>query len=101
MVLVASHDHGLDHGQQVVPEVQHEAGQHRQRAVARLAQPAFDLYAEHLGLILGLAPVEPVANQLIPLAAVWTAGRAQKDNPCELGQDSRHAASCWTNSSRC
>ena len=26
-----------------------------------------------------------MANQLIPLAAVWTAGRAQKDNPCELG----------------
>jgi hypothetical protein len=32
-----------------------------------------------------LAPVEPVTNQLIPLAAVWTAGRAQKDNPGEMG----------------
>jgi hypothetical protein len=69
----------------MVLEAQHKAGQYRQCGAARLAQPAFDPHADHLGLILGLAPVEPMANQRLRLVTVWTAGRARKDNLCEMG----------------
>ena len=67
-----------------MPKAQHKAGQNRQRGAAGLAEPAFDLNAVDLGLIFGLAPVEPMADQPVPLAAVWTAGRTREDNPSEM-----------------
>ena len=51
---------------------------------ASLAEPALDPDVVYLGLIFGFAPVEPMADQRVPMATVCTASRAGEDNPSEM-----------------
>ena len=86
MVLEARHDHLLDDDQQVMAAAQQKTGQHRERGMASLAEPALEPDAVALGLIFGLARVAAVTDEGVRRAAAWTLFRTGKGDGLEMGE---------------